>query len=352
MQDSSHSGSFRPYSASWANWLVSRWDNPRWPFWLPYALLALALLLLLSAVRWWEGSLRPGQFWLAHVVEAFLLPYSLFLVRYLERAAREALETIRPSLGLSQAQYDELEYQLTTAPSLPALLATLLGAGYGAFYWLVILKPLHPDLLWGTSRLSWWIDLPLQLFLWATLGVLFYTSFRQVRIIYRIYSLVEQINLMLPQPLYALSSYTLRAALSGTAYNYVWLATLLYAAKQVPPGVVAVSLTAEALVVAVFAIPLWGIHQLLLEEKRRLQSQLYERIRQTTGDLHQSIDEGNLERVDPIQKALASLQVQQGVLDQASTWPWRPETFRILSTAIAAPLLIWLTQRVLNRLVG
>ncbi|MER3554291.1 MAG: hypothetical protein C4331_08065 [Meiothermus sp.] len=241
MQDSGHSGSFRPYSASWTNWLVSRWDNPRWPFWLPYALLALALLL--SAVRWWEGSLRPGQFWLAHVVEAFLMLYSLFLVRYLERAA---LEIIRPSLGLSRAQYDELEYQLTTAPSLPALLATLLGAGYGAFYWLVILKPLHPDLLWGTSRLSWWIDLPFQLFLWATLGVLFYTSFHQVRIIYRIYSLVEQINLMLPQPLYALSSYTLRAALSGTAYNYVWLATLLYAAKQVPPRVG-----------AVFAIPLW-----------------------------------------------------------------------------------------------
>lgn len=352
MQTTAHIESFKPYPASWANRLVTRWDHLRVPYWLPYLLLWLVLALIQHALKWWDGSLRLGQLSLVHVVESSYGPYGLFLIRYLERAAREALEIIHPSLGISDSRYAQLEYQLSIAPAFPAMLATLGGLAWGAFYWLVILKPLHIHLLWGTSALSMVVDLLLILFLWAVLGVLFYTSFRQVQIIRRIYLLIEQINLMLPQPLYALSSYTIRAAISGTVFNYGWLGVLLIVSGNATPAVIGFSLALEALIVMVFVVPLWGIHQLLLEEKRRLQAQLYERIRQATADLHQSIDEGNLERVDPVQKALSSLQIQQAVLDRASTWPWHPETFRILSTAIAAPLVLWFVQRILSRLLG
>jgi hypothetical protein len=219
----------------------------------------------------------------------------------------------------------------------------------GTLYWLVILQPLHPQLLWGTSPLSLAADTLIILAIWGSLGMLFFAALRQVRIIRQVYSQIEQVNLMMPQPLYALSGYTLRAALSGTVFNYGWLLTLLWIVKPLPTSVAAVSLSLQTLVIVVFLLPLWGIHQILLEEKRRLQTQLYERLRRATADLHQSIDGGQLERIDPLQKAIASLQIQQTVLDRASTWPWHPETFRLLSTAIMAPLLIWLLQRVLSR---
>lgn len=352
MQSTAPIESFKPYPASWVNRLVASWDGLGVPFWVPYGVLWLVMLLLKVSIKWWDGSVSLGHIPFNHVVEAGFATYGLFLLRFLERAAREALEIIRPSLGISNTRYSQLEYQLSTAPATPAWLATLFGMACGALYWLVLLKPLHPKLLFGTSAPSFAIDVVIILIIWGVLGVLFYTALRQVQIIRHIYTLVEQINLMLPQPLYGLSSYTLRAAVGGTLYNYGWLAVLLNAAKPLPPEVVAVSLGLEILIVVVFVLPLWGIHLLLLEEKRRLQAQLYERIRQATADLHQSIDESNLERVDPVQKALSSLQIQQAVLDRASTWPWHPETFRILSTAIAAPLVLWFVQRILSRLLG
>ncbi|MCX7783371.1 MAG: hypothetical protein N2318_06955 [Meiothermus sp.] len=340
----------QPYPASWANWLISRWDALRGLFWLPYFGLFVLLGLAQTLAKWWDGSLAIGQFLPLQILAASYIPWGLLLIRYLIRAAQEALDTIRPTLGLNETDYLELRYQLSVAPALATLIATLVGAAFGIVYWLIIMKPVHPFILWGSSSLSLGIDLGVALLIWAVLGALFFIALRQSRIIQRIYTRIEQINLMLPQPLYALSNYTLVAAVGGTLINYVWFVVVSLTIAHTAPAITAVSLGLETLIVVVFVLPLWGIHILLLEEKRRLQGLLNERLSKVTNDLHQGIDEGMLDRIDPVQKALSSLQIQQTVLDRASTWPWQPETFRILSTAIAAPLLIWLVQRILSRL--
>ncbi|RIH89854.1 hypothetical protein [Calidithermus roseus] len=338
------------YAASWANWLISRWDALGMLFWLPYLGLFVLLALAVTLAKWWDGSLAVGQFLPLQILAASYVPWGLLLIRYLIRAAQEALENIQPTLEPSEADYQELRYQLSVAPAVPTLAATLIGAGFGMFYWLVIMQPVHPFILWGSSRLSLAIDLGIAFLIWAVLGTLFFIALRQSRTLQQIYSRIEQINLMLPQPLYALSNHTLVAAVGGTLINYVWFAVLSLTITHPPPAIIAVSLGIEAIIVMVFVLPLWSIHILLLEEKHRLQGLLNERLRKVTTDLHQTIDAGMLEKIDPVQKALSSIQIQQAVLDRVSTWPWQPETFRILSTAIAAPLLIWLVQRILSRL--
>ncbi|GIW24910.1 hypothetical protein [Meiothermus sp.] len=342
----------RPYPASWANRLISSWDALGGLFWLPYLGLFGVLALAQTLAKWWDGSLAIGQWLPLQILAASYIPWGLLLVRYLIRAAQEALDTIRPTLGLNETGYQELRYQLLVAPALATLTATLVGATFGIVYWLIVMKPVHPFILWGSSSLSLGVDLGVALLIWAVLGALFFIALRQSRIIQRIYTRIEQINLMLPQPLYALSNYTLVAAVGGTLINYVWFVVVSLTIAHTDPAITAVSLGLETLIVGVFVLPLWGIHILLQEEKRRLQGLLNERLRRTTADLHQSIDEGILDRIDLVQKALAGLQIQQTVLDRASTWPWQPETFRILSTAIAAPLLIWLVQRILSRLLN
>ncbi|HEU4741639.1 MAG TPA: hypothetical protein VFS50_08615 [Meiothermus sp.] len=338
------------YAASWANWLISRWDALGMLFWLPYLGLLVLLALAATLAKWWDGSLAVGQFLPLQILAASYVPWGLLLIRYLIRAAQEALENIQPILGASETDYQELRYQLSVAPALSTLVATLIGAGFGMFYWLVIMQPVHPFILWGSSSLSLMIDLGVAFLIWAVLGTLFFIGLRQSRLLQQIYTRIEQINLMLPQPLYALSNYTVVAAVGGTLINYVWFVVVSLTIAHTAPTITAVSLGLEAIIVMVFVLPLWSIHILLLEEKRRLQGLLNERLRKVTADLHQIIDEGLLERIDPVQKALSSIQIQQAVLDRASTWPWQPETFRILSTAIAAPLLIWLVQRILSRL--
>ncbi|MCL6567544.1 MAG: hypothetical protein K6T35_01325 [Meiothermus silvanus] len=338
------------YAASWANRLISKWDALGMLFWLPYFGLLVLLTLVQTLAKWWDGSLAVGQFLPLQILAAGYIPWGLLLIRYLIRAAQEALDTIHPILGPSETEYKKLRYQLSVAPALPTLIATLVGAGFGIFYWLVIMQPAHPFILWGSSSLSLAIDIGVALLIWAILGALFFIALRQSRILQQIYPRIEQINLMLPQPLYALSNYTLVAAVGGTLTNYVWFVLVNLTITHIDSAIIAVSLGLEAMIVVVFVLPLWSIHILLLEEKHRLQGLLNERLRKITIDLHQSIDEGMLERIDPVQKALSSIQIQQAVLDRASTWPWQPETFRILSTAIVAPLLIWLVQRILSRL--
>ena len=65
-------------------------------------------------------------------------------------------------------------------------------------------------------------------------------------------------------------------------------------------------------------------------------------------DLHQRVDGGRLEGMDDLNKAIASLEIEQSALDRVPTWPWRPETMRLLITALALPLLVWVAQYVLQ----
>jgi hypothetical protein len=39
-------------------------------------------------------------------------------------------------------------------------------------------------------------------------------------------------------------------------------------------------------------------------------------------------------------------------LERIPTWPWRPETLRLLITALVLPLGLWLAQFILQRLLG
>ena len=42
--------------------------------------------------------------------------------------------------------------------------------------------------------------------------------------------------------------------------------------------------------------------------------------------------------------------LSQGVIDKLRTWPWRTETVSGLGLAFLVPILIWIIQRVLERL--
>lgn len=48
-------------------------------------------------------------------------------MRYLDGVAEAALKNFRPTLNVSEAEYAELSYRLTTAPARPMLLSSLAG---------------------------------------------------------------------------------------------------------------------------------------------------------------------------------------------------------------------------------
>jgi hypothetical protein len=90
----------------------------------------------------------------------------------------------------------------------------------------------------------------------------------------------------------------------------------------------------------------------LVEEKGRLLDECSLRIEASITELHQRVDSESLEGMDDLNKTIASLETEQNLLERIPTWPWQPETVRLLVTALALPLVLWLVQYILQRAIG
>jgi hypothetical protein len=49
---------------------------------------------------------------------------------------------------------------------------------------------------------------------------------------------------------------------------------------------------------------------------------------------------------------LSSIKTELAMIEKIPTWPWQPETLRVLITALAFPLGVWLIQLFLGRYFG
>jgi hypothetical protein len=106
------------------------------------------------------------------------------------------------------------------------------------------------------------------------------------------------------------------------------------------------------LAVAVFLLPLLGLHQLLLREKERLQAEASSRLQAHIQELHQRIDARQLEDADAINKHMASLALERDILAKLPTWPWQPGTLNLILSAVFLPIVLWFLQQVLERWAG
>jgi hypothetical protein len=105
------------------------------------------------------------------------------------------------------------------------------------------------------------------------------------------------------------------------------------------------------MIVVAFIWPLLGAHSLLEREKQRLQDEVARRIEATIAKLHKQVDSDELEdRAVVLKDTLDGLITEQGVINKLRTWPWRTETVSGLVLAFLRPIVIWIVQRVLQRL--
>jgi hypothetical protein len=68
--------------------------------------------------------------------------------------------------------------------------------------------------------------------------------------------------------------------------------------------------------------------------------------------LHQRVDDEVLEGAMDMSMTLSSLNTEISTIEKIPTWPWQPETLRILITALAFPLGVWFIQLLLGRFFG
>lgn len=335
----------RPYPPSWMDRLYDWVEQLPFPFGLFYVGLGLLFFAAETLVKWWDGSYPVGTLNLFHFINSSNFAVGLGLVHYLRRSARATFTHFRPFLPMNDRDSEIECYKLTTARSHWALLASLLGV-----LWALLqhqMAPAKETSLMFTSPPASVIDMTILLVFWWTLGGLIYWLLHYLRASGQMHRKCSA-DLMRPQALYVFSRLNLRIAIGVTFINYAWLYLAPQQSLQYSDYISC--LVVELVVLAAFILPAWGIHVVLLKEKRRLNDEVHSRIERLVTQLYVEIDMGSYQQIDGIFKGLLALQTEHALLERRSTWPWPVETPRLLATAIFVPILLWITQRILERI--
>jgi hypothetical protein len=338
-----------PYPSSWVDRFSSWVTRIPGPSWLYYFGIGLGLFFLQITVLWVEGVYPVGTLVPGHVFIAGLIPFLLALSHFFDNRADSALKTLRTAMKASEEEYSRLGYELTTLPARPTLLVSLMGVtfilvlntllGTSSGFSALATFPASRTVIYWMYVSAWWF-----------VAAFLYHTIHQLRTIHVIYTRYTRVNLFRMRPLYALSSVTALTAASLTAITYGWL--IINPGLLSEPISMAIVLPITLLAFSTFAWPLFGIHRLLVEEKGWLLDGCSLRLETVIDDLHQRVDEGKLEGMDDLNKTIASLEIEQNLLRRTPTWPWEPETVRLLITALALPLGLWAIQYLLQRAWG
>jgi hypothetical protein len=339
-----------PYSPSWVNYLTGWVARRGWPSWYFYFGLWLVLVAIQVAVLWIEGIYPIGTIFPAQLFIPAMIALFLGMIHFLDRRADAALTTLRPALKATEEEQAQLRYELTTMPAWPTVLSSLAaiavivliglftGEGESSIEALAG-SPMAAKLLFAEYWIGWWV-----------FGAFVYHTIHQLRVINRIHTEHTRVSLFTMSPLYAFSGVTALTAVTLAIATYGWTA-LNPDNLSDPVSIVVISLI-TVLALGAFAWPLLGTRRLMAKQKAEKLDEVSLRYEATFAELHQRIDNRELEKVDELMKVISVLETERDTLKHISTWPWQPDTLRYLVTALLLPLLLWIIQYVLQQFLG
>lgn len=335
-----------PYPCSWIDHLI-RWIGrfPA-PLWLFYGLLAAVLALWSNAVMWLDGSQPAGTFVTMRVADGGYSVFFLALYHYLNAAARRSFRQFEPVLNAPVAESRALEYRLTNLPRLLGVLAVLLGLGLDGVS--IRTNPESFGVAGAHSLLPAINQIVLSPLGFGCMFALAIQCIRQLRLVNDLHARATDINLFQLGPAQALSGLTSRTGIGLIAFITY---NRLVEGSDINSLNVAALAIMGALAVTVFVVPLLGMRRRLRAEQARLVGEASTRIQRTIGQIHDRVDAGEHEAVGALRTTLSALTDEKQLIEGISTWPWRSSTLRGFASTLLLPIIIWLIQRLLARLV-
>jgi hypothetical protein len=335
------------YPAGWFDRFSDWLEHLPGPWWAPYLGMAGlgsgGFILVLARL----GS-PPGPGRLPFNIFFGSQPaLALFTTAAVKRSSAQAMRRFRPLVQGDESYVGQISYQLLVSPSGPAWAVSVALTGIMTAIMVIFanLGTVVPGLI-GPPQARIWVAGVLAI-LWWCYSAPFYHVARQLVIIRRLLSQVHQVELYHLDPVYAFSSTTALAAILLTINNYLWYAT--QPALLSDPFSVAMGIFLVVVALATFVWPLWGVHQLLQREKSQRLAAAAAAFKHLTDVLHQRVGEGRLDKMDDINRAMSSLDLERNSLLRIPTWPWHPETLRGILAALLLPIAVWLVQFFLGR---
>ena len=335
-----------PYQPSWFDRIMALIDRLPGSYAVWYGVFALLCFALVTLARLVAGMPPFGDDLGLLAFSSLMLGFPAFLLHSLNRTAAGAFTAFEPALQSSD-EVTLLRYHLTTAPAVPSFLFSLGGAALALS--LLFLSPetrSFSDAIYGPA---------FAVFFFGALAY-FINSHGAYRVMYqltqvsRIYDRHARVQLGDLGPHFALSRLTSRAAIasilvvSGYLFGFAQLGSLTLSLAVLIPNLL--------LAGAAFVLPLTGAHRLLEAERYRVRKEANQRMEAALSELHQVIERGKFAEVPPLKDAITALDIELNRLARIPTWPWNPGTLRGVLATVFLPVVIWLIQFGLGRLLG
>ncbi|MCC6617211.1 MAG: hypothetical protein IT320_27300 [Anaerolineae bacterium] len=344
----------RPYGYSWVDQLCYRIDRLPGPGWMVYAGL-WAVFILIDVVLRSQGSNSeplPPPFALVYYATPF---YLLWLLHTLDGLARRALHQFYPALECDETTYRELSFRLTTMPPRPVLLASLAGLLIGPFYLSLLpfdrqMALIGIDLTHPALHSLTLLGQVTGIVVGIITGAFVYHTWHQLRTVSEIYRKHTCVNLFEQTSMYAFSNLSAATAIGMLVDTYAWsLASPLVAQNTLFVGWMVIFSVVCALT---FVAPFIGAHNLLKATRDEHLLDINRRLQQVSAKLHTRVDAGDVTNMDDLNKAIQSLELEYQIVKRQPTWPWNPEAPRAVVATLFFPILLWLMEEFLGRVLG
>jgi hypothetical protein len=324
-------------------------DRQPLPAWLIYLLLAVALLLSQILFLWLDGGLQAVEILPIVVYNAWLTPFALALIHFLDAQALTALNATKPILDMTGAEFDDFQYRLPNMP-FPAPLA----AGLTMLLAVVLMEqisnlPLRYAALEQLPLFAVVFHLAdkLSAFLF---GVLIYHTVRQLRMVNTINAKYTRISLFNLGPLQACSRLTASTAVGLVVGVYGWM--LINPDLWADPVSLVFAGLFTILTAAAFVWPLFGTHRRMEAEKARALYELDRHLDAAFSEFNRRLRDEDHPALERLNGIISSLEIQHRRIASIPTWPWRPETAQFVLAAIALPLILTILQVLAEQAFG
>ena len=310
--------------------------------WVFYAGFGLVLILVQVLFLWLDGGLNVAEELLPIIVfNGLLTPFVLVLIHHLDRQAVTALETMRPALEMGEPEFDGFHYRLANMPAGITLIAGLIMLAFVILMEQVSTLPVRYDALEQLPVFNVVFQLvdKSSAFL---LGVFVYHTARQLRMVNDINSNHTRVSLFNLGPLQAFSKLTASTAVGLVVGIYGWM--LINPDLLADPASLAFVGIFTIVAIGVFVWPLYGTHRLIEMEKARVLHEIDLQFETTLSMYGQSFREDDCAAMERLNPTISSLEIQHRRISAIPTWPWKPETARLVLTAIALPLILTILQ--------
>jgi hypothetical protein len=317
--------------------------------WWVFPALAVLLFVWAHAILWATGRMPFGSVDIVIAVGIAYGPFMLGILAAANNVSRRSLAAFWPATGWPDADRAGWEAAFADTPGPWGWVALVIGTvvGLASFFTAPVSWLGH-----GTDRLILLVAyLPSLVLGYAMAPAAFVHTVRQLRLVARIHREAKKIDPFDRGPVYAFSRLTVLTGLGYVLVGYYTLTVngVFAGGSLVTAGAIVFSIVVG---IATFTIPLWGIHERLVDEKAILVREVDERVGRIGAEMYRRIDAGEFDGTKVVSDALAGVNTLRDRIQRLPTWPWPPQLLRGFVSALVLPLVIYVLTRLVSNQFG